>query len=402
VIFVVIIIAILLGNAVWWRWAHRRARLLQHPRFWQSFIAIFTSVQLGYIVLFVVAPPLARHAHVWLPMPIMGASYLWSLLFLPMTLLVMPIGAMLTRWRKRRAKQSVADEPIEGPVVSRRQALKATAIALPPLVTIGTTAWSIPHLSDLRVRKIGVDVADLPPNLDGLTIAQVTDTHIGKFTRDGFLKKVIETTNQLRAEVVVFAGDLVDLSLSDLPAGIDMINRLDPRHGLLMIEGNHDLIEDPDEFERRVTQANLPILLDSSRMLNIRGERIQFLGTRWGEVTEEGRRRSNNQIIRDTVMRVLAQRDSSAFPILLAHHPHAFDAAAESNIPLTLSGHTHGGQLMLTERLGAGPIMFRYWSGLYRKGNSSLVVSNGVGNWFPLRLNAPAEIVQITVRRATT
>jgi predicted MPP superfamily phosphohydrolase len=92
--------------------------------------------------------------------------------------------------------------------------------------------------------------------------------------------------------------------------------------------------------------------------------------------------------------------DGGTFPILLTHHPHAFDVAADAGIPLTLAGHTHGGQLMLSDHIGAGSMMFKYWSGLYRRGNSALVVSNGVGNWFPLRINAPAEIVHITLRRA--
>ena len=77
-----------------------------------------------------------------------------------------------------------------------------------------------------------------------------------------------------------------------------------------------------------------------------------------------------------------------------------FDAAAEAAVPLTLSGHTHGGQLMLNEQLGFGPAMFRYWSGLYQRGQSKLIVSNGVGNWYPLRVNAPAEIIHLTLRRA--
>jgi predicted MPP superfamily phosphohydrolase len=90
-----------------------------------------------------------------------------------------------------------------------------------------------------------------------------------------------------------------------------------------------------------------------------------------------------------------------AFPILLAHHPHAFDAAAATGFPLTISGHTHGGQLMLTDSVGFGPLLFRYWSGLYRKpehNNAALVVSNGVGNWFPLRTAAPAEIVHLNLK----
>lgn len=61
----------------------------------------------------------------------------------------------------------------------------------------------------------------------------------------------------------------------------------------------------------------------------------------------------------------------------------------------------HGGQIMLNERLGFGPAMFRYWSGLYQKRGASLVVSNGAGNWFPLRINAPAEVVRLTLRRAS-
>src|SRR5262249_16267457 len=133
------------------------------------------------------------------------------------------------------------------------------------------------------------------------------------------------------------------------------------------------------EFERRARVANLPVLFDDSRTLNVRGVPIQFLGIRWGRETDSKRRSSSNSVIRDSVETVLAKRDASAFPILLAHHPHAFDAAIEADLPLTFAGHTHGGQLMLTERLGAGPVMFRYWSGLYRHGNSSLVVSNGAG-----------------------
>ena len=69
-------------------------------------------------------------------------------------------------------------------------------------------------------------------------------------------------------------------------------------------------------------------------------------------------------------------------------------------IPLTLSGHTHGGQLMAAPGLGFGPWMYRYWSGPYRRGDAWGVVSNGVGNWFPLRIGAPAEIIHITLKRS--
>jgi predicted MPP superfamily phosphohydrolase len=136
----------------------------------------------------------------------------------------------------------------------------------------------------------------------------------------------------------------------------------------------------------------------------MRGVPVQILGLRWGFVgpRDDPMRRpsSSDEAIARSMQQLLPQRRLDAFPILLAHHPHAFDLAADAEIPLTLSGHTHGGQLNLTSQLGFGKWMYRYWSGLYRKDDSALVVSNGAGNWFPLRVNAPAEIVHITLKRA--
>ena len=168
-----------------------------------------------------------------------------------------------------------------------------------------------------------------------------------------------------------------------------------PPERLFVCEGNHDLFAGREEFERRVRAAGVRLLLNEAAELEIRGERVQILGLRWGQ---PGSR--HGAAIDDHVQRVLPLRRAAAFTILLAHHPHAFDRAAEAGIPLTLSGHTHGGQLMLSKNVGAGPILFKYWSGLYRKDASALVVSNGVGNWFPLRINAPAEILHLTLRAA--
>ena len=129
------------------------------------------------------------------------------------------------------------------------------------------------------------------------------------------------------------------------------------------------------------------MLVDSSTILRQRSAPIQILGTRW----------TDDEFRQETVEVTAAQIQPEAFPIMLAHHPHCWDTAAKFNIPLVLSGHTHGGQLMLTKNIGGGPLRFKYWSGLYEKPGTKLLVSNGVGNWFPLRINAPAEIVHITM-----
>jgi predicted MPP superfamily phosphohydrolase len=221
--------------------------------------------------------------------------------------------------------------------------------------------------------------------------------HVGRFTSGRVLRRMVDEVNNMRADLVLLTGDLINSALSDLAQGLDLVRAMQARFGLYMIEGNHDLIEDGLEFERRVRASGVPFLLDESAVIPVRGVPVQFLGLRWTPAGGEKR----DHAISQAVDNLAQQRQAGAFPIFLAHHPHAFDRAAELQWPLTLAGHTHGGQLMLNEQLGFGPAMFRYWSGLYTRGQSKLIVSNGVGNWFPLRTNAPAEIVHLTLRRET-
>src|SRR5947209_12938915 len=278
---------------------------------------------------------------------------------------------------------------------SRREFLRFSAALLPPVFTIGLTGIAMYQLNQVRIRRFVLPIADLPGDLDGMTIAQVSDMHVGRFTNGEVLEKTVRLVNNLSADLVLLTGDLIYDALADLDAGLELARRMEARFGMAIIEGNHDLIENPREFETRVRASGIPFLLDETMVVDVRGVPVQLLGLSWTRVRGESR----DAAIGASVRKLLEQRDRDAFPIFLAHHPPAFDAAADANMPLTLSGHTHGGQLMLNEQLGFGPAMFRYWSGLYSRGRSKLIVSNGVGNWFPLRVNAPAEIVHLTLRR---
>ena len=396
--FVLIVSAVLIGDVAWWLWADRRARRTRRPRLWRSIVAVFTGCELGYLLWFIAFPQASRQAHHWVPSPVLAIIYVWHLLILPVTLLILiPVqwsAFFVARrpWR-RRLMDEVRPEDFKQPeelTLSRRQALAAAAsLAIPPALTFGAVGAAMRQVHHFRINRIELPLAQLPKELDGLTIAQVSDIHIGRFTRTGMLPAIADATNNLRADLVILSGDLIDLAISDLPAGIDFLRKLDPRHGLFVIEGNHDLIESPQAFESRMRQAGMPLLVDESAIVTVRGRPVQMLGESWG--------RGDAHHV-GALSRLIPQRRPDAFPILLAHHPHAFDPAAAVGIPLTLSGHTHGGQIMLNERLGVGPVMFRYWSGLYRKNDSALLVSNGVGNWFPLRIGAPAEIVHLTLR----
>lgn len=391
--FLTLFAAMAAGDVAWWRWADRRLKRAQGHRVTRGILRAFTAFMLFYLVAALIFPAATRRSRGPVPLPVHSAAFLWHMIVLPVWIIGLILAAcarLIGQGIAKLAPSEPEKEIRDAARPSRREALGAAAVALPPLLMAGTTAAAIGQLGHVRVRRFELAFANLPPALDGTTIAQVSDIHVGKFTRDGSLRNLADQVNALKCDFVAVTGDLIDLALADLPRSLDMIRKLDPRHGLFICEGNHDLIEDPQGFESQMKASGLPFLLETQRSVRFRGESVQFLGIRWAHADSD---------LAKSVARVKPQMRPDAFPILLAHHPHAFDAAAAAGFPLILSGHTHGGQIMLNERLGFGPAMFRYWSGLYRKPGSSLIVSNGAGNWFPLRINAPADIVHLTMRR---
>ena len=373
----------------WWYWAERRLRGLKWARLWRVLLAVFMVVQCAGALLRMGEPSPTR-SNAAMFMPLSAMQYLWHLLVLPTTFLLtmlVRLGKWSARdvWKKREAKRP---EPTAG--LSRRQFLGAAAVAVPPLLASGLVPAALAQAGHFRIRSVRLAIPDLPPNLEGLRIAQVSDIHVGRFLPARMLGAIVEATNQLRADLVLLTGDLIDFSLADLPAALDAVKKMDAAHGLAMCVGNHDVIQNGMEFMRRVRASGVPLLSGQAATLRIRNEEVQLLALPWLR---------NDQSINEGMVQLLRRRREGAFPILMSHHPHALDPAAAAGLPLVLSGHTHGGQMMLSDNIGFGPLFYRYWSGLYRKGNSALFVSNGVGNWFPLRINAPAEIVDLTLTR---
>jgi predicted MPP superfamily phosphohydrolase len=352
-----------------------------------------------------------RLVGIHLPISVLTAVYLWHILVMPPVVIALLLRLVVkgVAWIARamlspRKSMDSETSPVSPSIpesltfiatgLTRRQLL-ATALvaAAPPVMGLAGVSWSLATLGSFRIRKIEVTYNNLPPALEGATIAHLSDTHLGRFTTRDDVARVVEAANRLSPDVFAFTGDLIDFDLADLPDGIDLLQRLQPRSSVIVCEGNHDLFQNRFEFERQVTNSGISLLMNESRTLMVRGYPMQFLGMKWGS-PETGR----EPLVPEMADLTLARRRSDAFTVLLAHHPHAFDPAAEAGINLTLAGHTHGGQVMLTPNLGPGPMMYKYWSGLYRKRDAACIVSNGIGNWFPLRVNAPAEIVHVTLR----
>lgn len=385
-LFITLLILMAAGDLLWCRDALRR------PQRWIR----WTGTSFGVLQLAGLAAILSSREGMPLdeamPRPLHSMILSWHLIILlPWLAWRSVIGlAAIAGKVARVASRAPAPASFKGAVVTRRQFLGTAAALTPPLLTIGAAGIGETQLDGFRIRRIVVPLPNLPPALDGVTVAHVSDFHVGRFTRGRVLERIVEETNRLDADVIALTGDFINHSLRDLPAALDIVRALRARHIIAACEGNHDLIHDARTFRRDAERGGMPLLLGESATTTIKGQRVQLLGLPWNR---------NPAGMRDNAAALLARRDPDAWPMLLAHHPHAWDFADE--IPLTLAGHTHGGQFMLTERAGAGPLLYRYWSGLYTRASGALVVSNGVGNWFPIRLQAPAEILHLTLRRST-
>jgi len=397
-------------DLIWWKVADRRVRAWRRARVWRIALAVFILLEAAYVANLFIGS-IFEHVPDVRPIYWPVTAYIWHLFLLPASILSYLITKGIGLLKR---KPNPPETPPTESRPTRRQVLASMGVALPPLITAAIAVPGTLGLGQFRVREVTLKLRGLPVDLDGLSIAHVTDLHIGRFLPEGTPQRIAEATNALQADLVVFTGDLLDGSCEHQQPGMDFLKLLDPRGGLVMIEGNHDVMHGAFWFEKEYKNAGWPLLLDESKVFKLRGRvtPVQMLGITWGElrigseIGEHGKsgklmhRHPTDEAMAASIQRVAAQRIDGAFPILLAHHPHALDPAAEAGLPLVLSGHTHGGQIMLTKNIGAGPLRFKYWAGEYEKGGTKLFVNNGVGNWFPLRVNAPSEIVKLVLRRA--
>jgi hypothetical protein len=244
-----------------------------------------------------------------------------------------------------------------------------------------------------------VPLPHLPKALDGLRICHLTDLHVGRILTADHLPRIVDTANGAEADLIVVTGDLLDNDNAPLNALTKAMAQLHAPLGVYFVLGNHDYRENVGHLISAFDSHGLVLLINQVVQLTHHDRRIAIGGIDW----EASDRRTDRLVNR--LARHMPQADLN---ILLAHHPHAFDAAAEHGFDLTLSGHTHGGQMLLRRHcdqrlrpsLGLGNLKWRYPQGLYARNGARLFVSNGVGGSFPLRLRCPAEISILHLHRS--
>lgn len=258
---------------------------------------------------------------------------------------------------------------------------------------------------ELRIRNIEYASSDLPASFDGYRIVQFSDAHVGTYgtDRQWLLQRAVDSINALKPDVIVFTGDLENLHPDELRPQLSVLRQLHAKDGVFSVLGNHDyptyldcddttkslLVSFTKQYER---QMGWRLLLNEHQTIRRDSDSIVIAGMEnWGTLKRMPRK--------GDVKKTMEGVDKSAFVLMLQHDPTAWrqKILPECHAQLTLSGHTHGGQVSL---FGWSPASLTYeeWGGLYQEGSRALYVSTGLGSLIPFRLNLPGEIVVITLK----
>ena len=226
-------------------------------------------------------------------------------------------------------------------------------------------------------------VSGLPPALDGLRISLITDIHHSRLVSADDVIQALELAMSARPDLIVLGGDYVTFGDRAFVGPVaELLGSLRAQHGVFAILGNHD---DDRDMPAALVDKGFTVLKDQRTKLTIRGEALTLAGIRFWT------RRPEN------IARIVKGAEGTV--LLLAHDPRRLVEAANLNVPTVLSGHTHGGQIVMP---GVGAIARRSFpvlSGLGQRDDTSIFVSRGVGTvYVPIRINCPPEVALLTLR----
>jgi predicted MPP superfamily phosphohydrolase len=237
------------------------------------------------------------------------------------------------------------------------------------------------------VKHVDLPIAALPAALQGLTIVQISDVHVGPTIKRGYVEAIVRRVNELDADLVAITGDLVDGSVPRVGPHLAPLAELRSRHGTFCVTGNHEYYHGVDGWIAEWRRLGLRPLLNEGQVLEHDGACLLIAG-----VTDFSARRFAAEHASDPE-RALRGHEA-AVKILLAHQPRSAPAAAAAGFDVQLSGHTHGGQMLPWNLLV--PMQQPFVSGLERLERLWVYTSRGTGYWGPpLRFGAPSEITRL-------
>lgn len=254
----------------------------------------------------------------------------------------------------------------------------------------------------LEIHRSDLYFNNLPPRFDGYRIVLFSDAHVGSFMgkKHKWLARDIDSINAQRPDLIAFAGDLQNVRPQEIEPVVPLLARLKAKDGVVSVLGNHDYSEytyDRPEIEAANRREVMALERRAGWRLLLNSHEVLRRGT--DSIVVAGEQNFHKPDSAD-FLAAMSGVGQGAFVVLLQHDPRAWDdhIRPSRRVPLTLSGHTHGGQISV---LGLRPtrLMYREDDGLYYADGAVLCVSAGLGGLVPYRFGVPPEINVITLHR---
>lgn len=336
------------------------------------------ALVLGFLLNF---PEIARHFPRWVLGWGRGIAVLWA--FLSVLLAgCYAAGRVLARLLSAGTEHNPA----------RRNFLAAArwGILGAPMAAVGYGTFVLRHRLTLREQNIPVE--GLPEDLNGLRIAQLTDIHLSPFLSVRELERAVEMANEARPHLTLVTGDLITSGGDPLEDCLRTLARLKADAGVFGCMGNHEIYAKSEDYtQREGARLGMTFLRREARLLRFGSAELNLAGVDYQRLGKHYLRGAE---------KLLAP---GAFNVLLSHNPDVFPVAAAKGFPLTIAGHTHGGQVrveILGTDLNISRFYTRYVDGLYRQDGCSIFVSRGIGTiGLPTRLGAPPEVALLRLWR---
>lgn len=287
-------------------------------------------------------------------------------------------------WNKGRAEKA----PVV-PSESRRSFIRKGAIGLGAYTFLGSL-HSIYDRDEYKFDRVTLPVRNLPPQLDGLTISMISDIHSGMYMLERDMEMYAEVVNGLNADMIFMPGDFVTSKDSEMLPLVKAFSGLKSKYGTYTCLGNHDFFANPAYVTKKLRDIGMKVLRNQTEELDLNGAKLMLSGV------DDG--------VHANFPKVSYEASSlNTARILLCHKPYFLEKAVAGNFDLMLSGHTHGGQIVLLDVFGAkvtpAALVSPYISGRYKLGDTLMYVSRGVGTiGLPIRVNCPPEITLFTLR----
>jgi predicted MPP superfamily phosphohydrolase len=248
---------------------------------------------------------------------------------------------------------------------------------------------AIDEANSLSLERVNIDLERLPKNLDGFKIIHLSDIHHSPFTNIEHIKRAVKIANRLKPDMFVLTGDYVSHETQYIAPVAKVLGKLRSEFGTYACLGNHDHWTDAASVTGHFREEGINVLINEGFRFEGRGGSFWLAGV------------DDHMVGLTDVPAALKGSYPDEMKLLLAHNPIIFRKAVRAGVDLTLSGHTHGGQVKIRDDEKRILPRRRLSSGLHRRKSSQIYITRGIGTVvLPVRYQCPPEISLLTMRSA--